>query len=194
MHEGFSIREIGQSALASTNELFIEARHGVRVAELTADDLAWCVALTRNLPEDRKLPWDQCGGVLAELDTFNFSFKLLDKDYQPAGACLCRYCPATADLGAVLNIEMIQNFNIMPSILDGNTMQFALWAVIYFMLDTECEGVRLMSPINDDIADYYIREHGFWDISGDRSILYRDADGLVTWFQAQLGGPQVAGE
>ncbi|CAI1077500.1 hypothetical protein [Serratia proteamaculans] len=84
---------------------------------------------------------------------------------------------------AVLNVEMLQNFHIQDSCLDGNTFRFALYAAVLFMVETQCVGLRLISPINARVADYYINEHHFIDItSGDNGILYRDAQALFQWF------------
>lgn len=178
------IQLCGQKALDSTNAIFEGSERNIRVQPLTADDLEWCIALQRQQPEERRLPWNMSGATLTDPYAFKFSFKILDADHRPAGACICQFSPATQDDdSSTLDVEMIQNFHIQDSILDGNTLRFALYAAVLFMAETQCEGLRLISPINDEVADYYINEHGFSDICA-KEILYRDAEGLFQWLQA----------
>ncbi len=187
MPHNFDIELIGQDALDSTNAIFEEADYNIRVQELTADDLVWCSHITNHLPHDKKLPWDHSGASLTDPESFKFSFKILDAYERPAGACICLFCPADNNVQAVLNIEMLQNFHIQDSILDGNTLRFALYAAVLFMVDTQCAGMRLISPINDEVADYYINDHRFEDITdGMKAILYRDAASLLEWFKDDI--------
>lgn len=72
----------------------------------------------------------------------------------------------------MLNIEMLQNFRIRDSSLDGNTLRFALYVAVLFMVDTACAGLRLISPINTELADYYINNHHFVDLTGGGSNRY----------------------
>lgn len=175
-----------QRALDTTNTIFENSECNICVRMLTAEDLDWYIALQRQQPVERRLPWDMSGAALTDPHAFNFSFKILDADQRPAGACICQFLPATqADESPVLNVEMIQNFHIKDSILDGNMLRFALYAAILFMAETKCEGLRLISPINEDVADYYINVYGFIDICG-KEILYRDAEGLFQWLQTDL--------
>lgn len=180
------VQRIGQRALSATNKIFEDLKYNIRVQMLTEADMDWCVHMTREQPRDRRLPWDRNGHALKSKDAFNFSFKILDADNRPAGACLCQFYPAAYEESACLNVEMLQNFHIQNSILDGNTLKFTLFAAVLFMADTGCTGLRLMSPVNDKVADYYINEHGFKDILGDKGILYRDAEGLLEWFRLHL--------
>lgn len=90
----------------------------------------------------------------------------------------------------MLNIEMLQNFRIRNSNLDGNTLRFALYVAVLFMVDTACAGLRLISPINTELADYYINHHQFVDLTGGlKQILYRDAEALFLWFQDGFSPP-----
>ncbi|WP_413507204.1 hypothetical protein [Serratia proteamaculans] len=183
MPHDFNVQELGQRVLATTNEIFAAGEHNIRVQMLTAEDLEWCIVQTRQQPENQRIPWALSGAVLDNPDAFRFSFKILDADQRPAGACICQFCPATGKMPAVLNVEMLQNFHIQDSCLDGNTFRFALYAAVLFMVETQCVGLRLISPINARVADYYINEHHFIDItSGDNGILYRDAQALFQWF------------
>nr|WP_315290353.1 hypothetical protein [Serratia proteamaculans] len=183
MPHDFNVQELGQRVLATTNEIFAAGEHNIRVQMLTAEDLEWCIVQTRQQPENQRIPWALSGAVLDNPDAFRFSFKILDADQRPAGACICQFCPATGNMPAVLNVEMLQNFHIQDSCIDGNTFRFALYAAVLFMVETQCVGLRLISPINARVADYYINEHHFIDItSGDNGILYRDAQALFQWF------------
>lgn len=178
------IQLCGQQALDSTNAIFEASKRNIRVQMLTADDLNWCMALQRQQPEERRLPWNMSGAALTDPYAFKFSFKILDADQRPAGACICQFSPATQeDESPTLDVEMIQNFHIQDSILDGNTLRFALYAAVLFMAETKCGGLRLISPINEEVADYYIDEYGFIDIC-HKEILYRDAEGLFLWLEA----------
>ncbi|HDK6650628.1 TPA: hypothetical protein MXC98_001632 [Klebsiella variicola] len=176
-----TIRESGEVAVEQTNELFRQADKPLVACLLSELDLEWCISAVRNMPEERQLPWDQIGAMLRDDNALNFCFKLLDARHRPAGACICEYCPGDG----VLNVEMLQNFQIQPSILDGNMLKFALYAIVLFLLETEGSGVRLMFPINQAVAAYYVEEHGFLDITddGSRDILYRSAADLVDWFR-----------
>lgn len=111
-----TIRESGEVAVEQTNELFRQADKPLVACLLSELDLEWCISAVRNMPEERQLPWDQIGAMLRDDNAFNFCFKLLDARHRPAGACICEYCPGDG----VLNVEMLQNFQIQPSILDGN--------------------------------------------------------------------------
>jgi hypothetical protein len=183
MPHDFNVQELGRRVLAITNEIFAVGEHNIRVQMLTAEDLEWCIVQTRRQPENQRIPWALSGAVLDYPDAFNFSFKILGVDQRPAGACICQFCPATGNMSAVLNVEMLQNFHIQDSCLDGNTFRFALYAAVLFMVETQCSGLRLISPINERVADYYINEHHFVDITfGDKGILYRDAQALFQWF------------
>lgn len=183
MPHDFDVQALGRAALATANEIFAAAAYNIRVQMLTAEDLEWCIVQTRRQPENLRMPWALSGAVLDNPDAFNFSFKILDADQRPAGACLCQFCPATDEMPAVLNVEMLQNFHIKGSSLDGNTFRFALYAAVLFMVATQCTGLRLISPLNTRVADYYINEHRFIDItSGEKGILYRDAQALFQWF------------
>lgn len=179
-----TIRQSGEVAIEQTNELFRQANQPLVACLLSELDLEWCIAAVRNMPEERQLPWNQTGLMLRSANAFNFCFKLLDARHRPAGACICEYCPDDD----VLNIEMLQNFQIQPSILDGNMLKFSLYAVVLFLLETDGVGVRLMFPINQAVAAYYVEEHGFQDITddGSRDILYRSAADLVDWFRRDI--------
>lgn len=78
----------------------------------------------------------------------------------------------------MLNIKMVQNFHLQNSVLNGNTFSFVLLVATLFMAETHCSGLRLISPVNEQVANYYIREHGFTDISGSKLILQLGADAL----------------
>lgn len=160
------VQRIGQKALEGTNIILARNHYNIRVQKLTAADIAWCVVMQSQQDRTYRLPWAMNGAALNDPDAFIFSFKILGADQRPAGACICYYCPAIDDNPALLNIEMIQNFHLRDSILDGNTLRFALYAAVLFMAEAKCGGLRLMSPINDEIADYYIRDHGFIDLTG----------------------------
>ncbi|WP_034911840.1 hypothetical protein [Erwinia sp. 9145] len=180
------IKSIIQRTLSTTNDIFSELEYNVRVHELTAEDIDWCIHLSKMLPNEKQLPWDRSGSTLTDDDAFNFSFKITDADNKPAGACISRFCQENDENQAFLNIEMIQNFHIYDSILDGNTLKLALFAAILFMAETNCAGLRLISPLNDEIADYYIDTYAFEDISGNKEILFRDAHSLLAWFASQV--------
>ncbi|EET6913163.1 hypothetical protein EOQ02_18385 [Escherichia coli] len=191
MPDAENIQNAGIQALITTNDLLIQANKEFRVAPLTNDDMDWCIASSRALPEEHRLPWDQNGGAINAPDAFNFSFKLLDMGSRPAGACLCTYCPGVelreneepSETGPTLNVEMLQNFHIRDSELDGNTLKFALYAILFFIIETRCTGIRLIEPINDRIADYYIAQ-GFEDLTeGSKEILWRSSEDLLHWFQ-----------
>lgn len=167
MPHDFDVQALGRAALATANEIFAAAAYNIRVQMLTAEDLEWCIVQTRRQPENLRMPWALSGAVLDNPDAFNFSFKILDADQRPA----------------VLNVEMLQNFHIKCSSLDGNTFRFALYAAVLFMVATQCTDLRLISPLNTRVADYYINDHRFIDItSGEKGILYRDAQALFQWF------------
>ncbi|MDC9817990.1 hypothetical protein R0L47_07575 [Pectobacterium polonicum] len=204
MPDALYILDAGVRALASTNEILGLADKDFRVAQLTAMDLEWCIAHTRNTINIHQLPWAQNGGVLENPDTFNFSFKLLDTEDRPAAACMCSFCPRTEwaengehfDEGPTLNVEMLQNFHLRDSELDGNTLKYALYAVLFFIVETECTGVRLIEPINDIVANYYLAQ-GFEDITGgSKAILWRSSGNLLQWFseEIQLANNDIEGE
>ncbi|EJG2210050.1 hypothetical protein GWI96_13285 [Proteus sp. G4380] len=175
-----TIRECGEEAIRLTNELFQQSEQSFMAYLLNESDLAWCIASTRNFPPERQLPWDHAGQTFQNDNGFSFCFKFLDMQNRPAGACICEYCSDN-----VLNIEMIQNFQIKSSILDGNTLKFMLYTIVFFLLLTQGTGVRLMFPINENVATYYVEKHGFQDLTGDGSkeILYRSAEDLLNWFE-----------
>ncbi|GKW10252.1 hypothetical protein PEC301899_05340 [Pectobacterium carotovorum subsp. carotovorum] len=204
MPDALHILDAGVSALASTNEILGIADKDFRVAQLTDIDLEWCIAHTRNTIHTHQLPWDQNGGVLENPDAFNFSFKLLDINDMPAAACMCSFCPRTEweedgehiEEGPTLNVEMLQNFHLRDSELDGNTLKYALYAILFFILETQCTGVRLIEPINDSVANYYITQ-GFEDITGgSKTILWRSSENLLQWLREdiQVVNDDVEGE
>lgn len=193
MPHDFDIQELGRAALATTNEIFTAAAYNIQVHMLTGEDLEWCIVQTRQQAENLRIPWALSGAALDNPDIFKFSFKILNAAQRPAGACICQFCPAAGDMSAVLNVEMLQNFHIQDSCLDGNTFRFALYAAILLMVDTRCTGLRLISPVNARVADYYINEHHFIDITaGDKGILYRDAQALFQWFIEDSASIEVA--
>ncbi|MBA0172704.1 hypothetical protein WCT78_08270 [Pectobacterium versatile] len=204
MQDALYILDAGVRALASTNEILGLADKDFRVAQLTTIDLEWCIAHTRNTINTHQLPWAKNGGVLENPDTFNFSFKLLDTEDRPAAACMCSFCPRTEweengehfDEGPTLNVEMLQNFHLRDSELDGNTLKYALYTVLFFIVETECTGVRLIEPINDIVANYYLAQ-GFEDITGgSKAILWRSSENLLQWFseEIQLANNDIEGE
>ncbi|MDF7681553.1 hypothetical protein PT300_13540 [Enterobacteriaceae bacterium ESL0689] len=123
-----TIRESSEAAVELTNRLFRQTDKLLVACLLSEPDLEWCIASMRSMPEERKLPWDQIGATLRDDNAFNFCFKLLNACDRPAGVCICEYCPSDR----ILNIEMLQNFQIHQSILDGNTLKFALYTIIFF--------------------------------------------------------------
>lgn len=175
-----TIEDYGKSAIKQTNELLRQANKPVLVDLLNTEDLEWCIAAMRNVTPERQLPWHQMGYMLREENAFNFCFKLTDKAHRVAGACLCEYCPADN----VLNVEMLQNFRITPSVLDGNLFRFALYTIVLFLLGCRGKGVRIMFPVNRKVASYYIEKFDFYDITDDNTgdILYRDTSDLIAWF------------
>ncbi|MBL0910653.1 hypothetical protein G5645_21960, partial [Pectobacterium carotovorum] len=64
MQDALYILDAGVRALASTNEILGLADKDFRVAQLTAIDLEWCIAHTRNTINTHQLPWAQNGGIL----------------------------------------------------------------------------------------------------------------------------------
>lgn len=184
MDREIDVQQISQQTLDSTNIIFAHNGYNIRVQALTEVDLRWCIAIQRDLPKTCRLPWAQNGAVLSDPDSFSFSFKIVDAEQRPAGACIFQYCPATENGLPFLNLEMIQNFHNQDSVLDGNTLRFALYVAVLFMADTGCGGLRLMFPVNAEVANYYIREYGFLDLTdGGKEILYRDANSLFEWFR-----------
>lgn len=182
MPDGTDVREAAKIALAGANTLFMQGDLSLCVQTLSKTDLEWCIALQRFQPEYRRLPWDQCGRALSEPCAFAFSFKISDYSRLPAAACICQFCESTRAAPAWLNLEMLQNFHLRDSPLDGNTFRFTLYVVALFMAITECHGLRLITPVNDIVAEYYMREYGFIDqTEGAGEILYRDAAGLYAW-------------
>ena len=185
MTGNIDVQSTGQEALNGTNKIFESNDYNFRVQMLTAADMDWCIAMQRDQPLHYRLPWNLAGGALDDPDAFSFSFKILDAVQRPAGACICHFCPATFEAPAILDVEMIQNFHIQDSLLDGNTLRFALYVLILFMADTQCTGLRLLSPVNETVADYYLQEHQFSDLTGGlKEVLYRDAADLYEWFKA----------
>lgn len=133
MPNGTGVSEAAKIALSSANTLFLQGELDLHVQTLNKTDLEWCIALQRFQPDDRRLPWDQCGRTL----------------YDPC--------------------------------LDGNTFRFTLYVVALFMAITECHGLRLIAPVNNRVATYYMRQYGFIDLTeGAREILYHDAAGLYS--------------
>jgi len=185
MKQDVDIQLAAQRALEAANLIFETCQCYIRLRRLLPADLAWCIALQRGQPEAHQLPWDISGGYYNDRHTFAFTFRLLSEKNRPAGACVSQFCPASPRCPAMLNIEMLQNFHLLDSILDGNTLRFALYAAILFMAETECEGIRLISPLNKDVAAYYISEFGFEEMCGS-DILYRDAEALYQWFLADV--------
>ncbi|ORJ18635.1 hypothetical protein BS639_24275, partial [Rouxiella silvae] len=150
-----NLREIEHNALEVSNLLFEKAGYNFRVSKLTIADLDWCRAMSRQQPKNKWIPWEFC-------------FKLLDLSNKPAAACMCQYSKVINAEQDYLDVEMIQNFAIKTSVLDGNTFRFALYTLIFFMRDARCHGIRVMSPINSKVADYYINKYNFVDILGSK--------------------------
>ena len=149
------------------------------------------------MPQEKRLPWDHVGNVIDNSKYFSFVFKIVEHVERPAGASICLFCPMSEGKAAELNLEILQNFEIQPSTLDGNTLRFTLYAAIFFMAEARCAGIRIISPINEKVADYYINEHEFIDItSGMKTILYRSAGSLYRWLETELAynETQVEGE
>lgn len=184
MDREIDVQHISQQAMDAANIIFAQNGYNIQVQTLTEADIRWCIAIQRDLPEMYRLPWDHSGTVLNDPDTFLFSFKIVDVEWRPAGACVFQYCPAINDGFPFLNLEMIQNFHLQNSVLDGNTLRFALYIAVLFMTDTRCGGLRLMFPVNTEVAEYYMQQYGFIDLTdGEKAILYRDANSLFEWFQ-----------
>ncbi len=61
-------------------------------------------------------------------------------------------------------------------------LTYCLVIILFFLIKVEGEGVYIQSPVNEKVADYYIKSHQFLDVSGDKSILFRSADDLLNWF------------
>lgn len=177
------IRNIARQTLNVANSVFIRLGYAIHVRRFTIEDMAWCIHLSRSQPEERQLPWDTSGAALTDANAFNFSFSLIYAENKPAAACFTRFCPPDGPPPAMLNIDMVQNFHLRDSVLDGNTFSFVLLVATLFMAETDCSGLRLISPINEQVASYYIDQHGFKDISGNKLILYREADALFRWLQ-----------
>ncbi|ANS44896.1 hypothetical protein [Serratia inhibens] len=185
-----SIRQHGADAIDTTNRYFLDTGLPLVANTLSQQDLEWCMAMVRNLPEEKRLPWETVNASLDDDEAFNFAFKILDAMDRPAGACACDYIQAEQ----VLNVNMLQNFSPEGSVLDGRMLTYALVTIVFFLVDTEGTGVRLMFPVNDGVADYYINRHQFVDITnGAKLILYRSADELSAWFST-LQLPLVDGE
>lgn len=172
------IRDIDRQTLSTANWVFAQLGYAFRVRLFTIEDMAWCIHLTRCQPDERQLPWDTSGAALTNPNAFNFSFLFTDTENKPAAACFTRFCPSYDLFPAMLNIEMVQNFHLRNSLLDGNTFSFVLLVATLFMAETHCSGLRLISPVNEQVAIYYIHEHGFTDISGSKLILQLGADAL----------------
>lgn len=185
-----TIRQHGTEAIATTNQYFLATRLPLMANALSPQDLEWCMVMVRNLPKERRLPWDTINASLYDEEAFNFAFKLLDSAERPAGVCVCEYVQEEQ----VLNVNMLQNFAPEGSVLDGNMLTYSLVTIVFFLADIGGTGVRLMSPINEQVADYYINRHKFVDITrGAKLILYRSADDLASWFTT-LQLPLVDGE
>ncbi|ROP61842.1 hypothetical protein EDF81_0316 [Enterobacter sp. BIGb0383] len=181
MPNGTGVSKAAKIALSSANTLFMRGDLDLHVQTLNKIDLDWCIALQRFQPDDRRLPWDQCGRTLYDPCVFAFSFKTTEHSRLPAAACICQFCEPTEAVPALLNLEMLQNFRLQDSILDGNTFRFTLYVVAIFMAITECRGLRLIAPVNNRVATYYMRQYGFIDLTeGAREILYHDAAGLYS--------------
>lgn len=190
MNKGVDIQLAAQRALEDANLIFRRNRCDIRLAKLLPADLKWCIALQRSQPEAHQLPWSLCGHYCHDPHTFAFSFKMRCKESRPAGACVSQFCPASRHSPAMLNVEMLQNFHLTDSVLDGNTLRFALYAAVLFMAETECEGIRLITPLNRKVADYYISQFGFRE-TGSMDILFRDAEGLYQWFLSEAEQVEV---
>lgn len=181
-----NLREIERNALEVSNLLFEKAGYNFRVSKLTIADLDWCRAMSRQQPKNKWIPWEFMGSLFYHKNSFNFSFKLLDLSNKPAAACMCQYSKVINAEQDYLDVEMIQNFAIKTSVLDGNTFRFALYTLIFFMRDARCHGIRVMSPINSKVADYYINKYNFVDILGSKEILYRDSKSLSAWLRVDV--------
>lgn len=185
-----TVRQYGADAIATTNRYFLATHLPLIANALSQQDLEWCMAMVRNLPEERRLPWDTVNASLYDEEAFNFAFKLVDSADRPAGACVCEYVQEEQ----VLNVNMLQNFSPQGSVLNGNMLTYSLVTIVFFLADTGGTGVRLICPVNERVADYYINRHEFVDITdGEKLILYRSADELASWFTT-LQLPLVDGE
>ncbi|GKW07541.1 hypothetical protein [Pectobacterium carotovorum] len=176
--KSIAVRENGTSALEVANRYFSTVNLGMSVSPMNQDDVDWCIALARE--SDFDIDWRLAKMSLYADSEFGFIFKI-DADIpttKPDGACVCSF----NTINHILSIELLQNFSKRGSILDGKMLTYCLVIILFFLIKVEGEGVYIQSPVNEKVADYYIKSHQFLDVSGDKSILFRSADDLLNWF------------
>lgn len=177
------VQDEGAKAIESTNEFFENTGKPFVITRMTEQDLRWCINRSSQSPVP--LDWRYVGGDLEREDGYNFCFKLTCEDEEinplperPQGGCACSY----SQYNSTVTIEMIQNFSLPDSPLDGRMMEYSLITIIFFLGEVNGTGVFIDNPVNDEICDHYIDVYGFSPFDGNRSLLYISADELTEWY------------